>query len=97
MKTGIELITEERQRQITEEGYQPYMDERNYPNGELANAAGCYALQPTQRYFSYERNCPHAWPWDTKFWKPSPDRLRDLVKAGALILAEIERIQNQDK
>jgi hypothetical protein len=31
------------------------------------------------------------WPWDRKWWKPT-DRRRDLVKAGALILAEIERL-----
>jgi len=32
-----------------------------------------------------------AWPWDHKWWKPSTPR-RNLVKAGALILAEIERL-----
>jgi hypothetical protein len=31
------------------------------------------------------------WPWDRKWWKPK-DRRRDLVRAGALILAEIERL-----
>ena len=31
------------------------------------------------------------WPWDRAWWKPT-DRRRDLVKAGALILAEIERL-----
>lgn len=31
------------------------------------------------------------WPWDVKWWKPS-DRRRNLVKAGALIVAEIERL-----
>jgi hypothetical protein len=31
------------------------------------------------------------WPWDRKWWKPT-DRRRDLVKAAALILAEIERL-----
>jgi hypothetical protein len=37
---------------------------------------------------------PERWPhsWDASWWKPSDDRRRDLVKAGALILAEIERI-----
>ena len=31
------------------------------------------------------------WPWDRKWWKPT-NRRRDLVKAGALILAEVERL-----
>lgn len=34
---------------------------------------------------------PQRWPWDAGWWKPS-DRRRNLVKAGALILAEIERL-----
>lgn len=35
-------------------------------------------------------------PWDEKWWKPKNPR-RDLVKAGALILAEIERIDRQSE
>lgn len=31
------------------------------------------------------------WPWARSWWKPK-DRRRDLVRAGALILAEIERL-----
>lgn len=31
------------------------------------------------------------WPWDGKWWKPTTAR-RDLVKAAALIVAEIERL-----
>jgi hypothetical protein len=33
------------------------------------------------------------WPWDQDWWKPSPDPIRNLVKAGALIAAEIDRLQ----
>jgi hypothetical protein len=33
------------------------------------------------------------WPWDNKYWKPSEDKVRNLVKAGALIAAEIDRLQ----
>jgi hypothetical protein len=36
---------------------------------------------------------PLAWPWAEKWWKPSEDQVRNLVKAGALIAAEIDRIQ----
>jgi len=33
----------------------------------------------------------NLWPWGKEWWKPS-DRRRDLVKAGALIAAEIDRL-----
>jgi hypothetical protein len=34
------------------------------------------------------------WPWSKHWWKPTPnDRVRELVKAGALIAAEIDRLQ----
>jgi hypothetical protein len=33
------------------------------------------------------------WPWDASWWKPSNDPVRNLVKAGALIAAEIDRLQ----
>ncbi len=31
------------------------------------------------------------WPWEGKWWKPTTPR-RDLIKAAALIVAEIERL-----
>ena len=34
-----------------------------------------------------------AWPWDEEWLKISPDPIRNLVKAGALIAAEIDRLQ----
>ena len=36
---------------------------------------------------------PECWPWDHEWWKPSDDPVRNLVKAGALIAAEIDRLQ----
>ena len=40
---------------------------------------------------------PFGWPhtWDASWWKPK-DRRRDLVRAGALIIAEIERLDRLD-
>lgn len=35
------------------------------------------------------------WPWDTNWWKPKGQR-RNLVKAGALIVAEIERLDRAE-
>ena len=34
---------------------------------------------------------PDTWPWDESYWNPQ-DPLRDLVKSGALIAAEIDRL-----
>lgn len=36
---------------------------------------------------------PLRWPWEAEAFKPTPDdRVRELVKAGALIAAEIDRL-----
>jgi hypothetical protein len=38
------------------------------------------------------------WPWDRAWWKPSPNnRIRDMEKAGALIAAEIDRLQRSQE
>ena len=37
-----------------------------------------------------------AWPWEESWWKPGSVR-RMLVKAGALIVAEIERIDRSEE
>lgn len=81
-------VLAERQRQITAEGWTPGHDDE-YEHGELADAAGCYAL--SSELFDCAGEPPRPWPWPDEWWKPT-NRRRDLVKAGALILAEIERI-----
>jgi hypothetical protein len=88
MKSGIELIAEERQRQIEKEGWSKEHDAEHY-RGEMAIAAMCYA-DPRK----LNGKVPYGWPWDDKWWKPK-DRVRNLVKAGALIAAEIDRLNNQ--
>lgn len=99
--TGTELITAERQRQITAEGYTAEHDEGHAD--ELAHAAACYALAeyrrdsevdgPTLRRIRVTASPPH-WPWDNEWWKPTPDdRIRELVKAGALIAAAIDSLR----
>lgn len=89
-KTGIELIADERKRQIEEEGFDPVHDER-WTGGEMAIAAICYA-EPGKKHPDFK---PYEFPWDSEWWKPTPDdRVRELVKAGALIAAEIDRLNN---
>lgn len=96
MKTGIELIAEERKRQIEAEGFTKEHD-AEHTNESLALAAVCYAIPSVQRTYAYDpilkARAPQFWPWDIKYWKPSPeDRIKELVKAGALIAAEIDRL-----
>jgi len=79
-------VLAERQRQVEVEGWHPDQDD-DYEDGQLSMAAACYAMQgDTPNY-----GPPADWPWDREWWKPADDR-RNLVKAGALILADIERI-----
>lgn len=89
--SGSELIAAERQRQQEQEGWTPDNDD-GHDDGQLAQAAKAYlshALLGGTAAMSY----PSGWPWDEEWWKPSDDPVRNLVKAGALIAAEIDRIQ----
>lgn len=85
---GVALIMQERERQISVEGWTPEHDD-SHIYGELAMAAACYAMPPNKRYM--ESYGPRDWPWESDDWKPSDDRVRDLVRAGALIAADIDR------
>jgi hypothetical protein len=88
-KTPMELIKEERQRQI-DKGYTTLNDQA-YGEGELFKAACCYSSYPYVNANSYVGGVLKGWPWEAIYWKPSPDnRLKDLVKAGALYLAHVE-------
>lgn len=91
--SGVEMITAERQRQIDTEGWTPEHDAAHWDD-DLAMAAVCYATPPSRRPVSVQQETmrPEGWPWDLRRWKPSPDRVRELVKAGALIAAEIDRL-----
>jgi hypothetical protein len=91
---AVDVLTE-RQRQISVEGWTTEHDDR-HPDGSLSMAAACYAAQAgttlqSQEYSAAAVFVRVCWPWAPGWWKPSTPR-RDLVKAGALILAEIERL-----
>lgn len=79
-KAAVDVLAE-RRRQVEAEGWSPEHDD-THVRGEMMDAAICYL---------HRRREEAAWPWDRSWWKPT-DRRRDLVKAGALILAEIERL-----
>lgn len=91
MSTGIEAIAAERRRQVASENWSPEHDDA-HESGELARAAVCYAQEAGGRLV-----CPpKLWPWEASWWKPK-DRRSDLVRAGALIAAEIDRIDRANK
>lgn len=86
-------VLAERARQINAEGWTPEHDDQ-YGNGELPRAARAYILTahvPADVREAFMKTPPSHWPWDKSWWKPKTRR-RDLVRAGALILAEIERL-----
>ena len=89
-------VLNERTRQVTGEGRTTDHDD-SYRWGELARAAACYAAaagadDDVRPRIEDKTSCPtDLWPWSMSWWKPT-SRRRDLVIAGALILAEIERL-----
>lgn len=87
ISTGARAIQAERHRQIEQEGWKPEHDD-THVNGELAEAAACYALAVND---GAGTGVPARWPWARSWWKPTTAR-RSLVKAGALIAAEIDRL-----
>lgn len=100
MKTGIELIAEERQRQVTEEHRTASHDDA-HKLGQMAGAGACYALHAAgfikpQNIEAMRKGVDTKvplWPWAECYWKPMiDDPRRDLAKAGALIAAEIDRL-----
>lgn len=131
MKTGIELIADERKRQIYVEGWNNLHDD-DHDTMQLSGAAGCYVANAINK--SYEGE-PHTnkkrarfqynydaeknflvnsgdrgdrqlskggwkdgWPWGEDWDKREKhDIMRSLVIAGALIAAEIDRLQPQGR
>lgn len=90
--TGIERIAAERQRQVDVEGWTPEHDDE-HTNGELAQAAIAYATVGAQRSQADVARAYFPREWHPDSWKPSDDPIRNLEKAGALIAAEIDRLE----
>lgn len=74
----------ERRRQVESEGMSAEGDDR-YHAAELPRAAAAYILSGAND------EAPAIWPWPDLAWKPR-DARSNYVRAAALILAEIERI-----
>lgn len=83
-------ILKERIRQIRKEGWSPEHDDQ-HTDGELAKAAACYVGWAGQ----IPGDVPTIWPWAKQWWKLK-GRRRDLVRAAALIVAELERMDRAE-
>lgn len=99
---AMRRIQQERFRQVEALGYSLERDDA-YVLGELADAASCYAMTIGSRAeVAADGTCnvPDVWPWKPVAFTESSTsddgfvdgRLADLARAGALIVAEMERI-----
>lgn len=89
-------IAAERRRQIEEEVWLPGHDDEEHRDGSLALAGAAYAISGAGDRDIYQNGRPESlaglvWPWAGAWWKPK-DRRRDLIRAAALIVAEVERL-----
>jgi hypothetical protein len=96
---GSGVIAAERRRQIEAEKYTLEYDQRHTAS-ELVRAAICYAYAGwilagggAPRQVRTSAKIAVLWPWSHGEFKPAEDPLRNLEKAGALIAAEIDRLE----
>jgi hypothetical protein len=98
-------VLQERARQISGEGFTAEHDDQ-HGGGEITRAALNYAaaasLAMTLSAKGFDGTPPltflgsaFMWPWDESWWNPTDTR-RNLVKAAALIIAEIDRIDRAE-
>ena len=92
LSPAMHAIIAERRRQIEIEGWDNDHDDR-HERGELARAGAAYAVSAAgPKTFAFKS----IWPWDEEWWKPRDFR-RDLVRAGALIIAELDKFERSRK
>ncbi len=95
MKTGIELITEERQKQIDKHGFtaehHALNSEKWYDDLQLQRAS-YYLLDENTREEDIPIRIPSNWNKEWFMNLNRRDRKERLIIAGALIAAELDRI-----
>lgn len=99
LSQAVKDVWLERDRQIHDKKFSPEHDD-TYTARQLIRAAVSYAqraaLSDEHRRLEQSRErIPHSWPWDASWWKPK-DRRTDLVRAAALLIAEIERMDRAE-
>lgn len=97
--TIIDEIAAERRRQVEAEEFYPKHDD-SHRYGEMAGAGACYTMNGLKIQNAVLRSrvgdlVADLWPWAQSWWKPTTRR-RDLIKAAALIVAEIERLDRAE-
>ncbi len=105
MKTGLQLIAIERQEQITKHKRTIASDVHQNRDRQLAQAAATLASVPNDPFYdnavrakAIHEACPLG--WDKKVWEKlnRKDYKQRLIIAGALIAAEIDRLNvNEEK
>ena len=105
-RDAVIALVNERERQVVVEGWTRHNDD-NCLGGGLAEAASCYASAAASYARDDLPGALESrkwWPWSPKWWKPfasattlMPSLIRRhqkacLIKAGALIIAELERL-----
>lgn len=85
--TAMIDVIAERLRQQEKEGWTPEHDDQ-HNEGQIAAAAACYAHAS---YLGNDFRFRAYWPWSDEWWKPKSPR-ENLVRAAALLVAEIERL-----
>jgi hypothetical protein len=92
METGIELIAKERQEQISKHGFTIDFDKRENYCEQLSEAA-CKLLPPGLGHDDEIPRRPDG--WNKKLWIKMCEKTYNerLIIAGALIAAEIDRLQ----
>lgn len=90
----VDEVAAERRRQIAKEGWDTYHDDA-HNDASLAKAAACYALGTTSLtgLSGGNRWRRMIWPrsWAIRWWKPKTRRY-DLIRAAAMLVAEVERL-----
>ena len=103
MTKAVTDVLDEVLRQREVEGWTTAHDDAHDP-GTLAKAATTYAWSAIgelaesfrgPRMDADTASRRFGWPWDAKWWKPKGPR-RDLVRAAALLIAEIERMDRAE-
>jgi hypothetical protein len=95
---GHDSIKSERKAQMGVHKY--YAENDNaWVDGELTKAANCYLraaeIQRVEQELTVEevkQKVESFWPWDLKPLKLSKFRSKNLIKAGAMIAAELDRL-----
>ncbi|MFW1838616.1 hypothetical protein ACG9XS_08595 [Acinetobacter gyllenbergii] len=103
LSKAINDVLAERERQINVKGYSNDLDDL-YEQNQLPRAASGYVDHVVGRswvFYDYgpeayqDDDVPEFWPWADDFWNPKSPR-DDLVRATAILIAEIERLDRKE-